>query len=266
MFQRALPSLCQAFGDRDQAKQIAAIGQGLLERTTGKFWNAQHRMFVDNLPWLAEEGEVSLSDRTLATAVGFDQCPNGDIEASVRTLAECPANMGFSFPGNAVWRLRALVKGGRADVVVRELRERWAVMPSVVLNNTMQEHWRVLPDTQSQWCHSPMAPLQVACDSLAGLHPLSPGYGRVEIRPQLADLGKLELVARTIHGPLHFKADGKMGARTIAIKLPSNCEAELVLPLRENVPLPQIAKNEATREARYLLARGSESTLLLRFT
>lgn len=65
-------------------------------------------LFVNNLPWLAEEHQVRLCDRSLATAVLFDECPGGRIEASVRALADCPPELGLSYPCNAGWRLWAL--------------------------------------------------------------------------------------------------------------------------------------------------------------
>lgn len=61
------------------------------------------------------------------------------MQAALKALAECPPEMGLSYPCNAGWRYWALAKLGRADVVLEELRERWAVLPSVALNNTLQE-------------------------------------------------------------------------------------------------------------------------------
>jgi len=40
----------------------------------GRFWS-RTRVFVNNLPWLKEEGKVRMCDRSLATAVLFDQFP-----------------------------------------------------------------------------------------------------------------------------------------------------------------------------------------------
>jgi hypothetical protein len=97
-----------------------------------------------------------------ATAVLFDQCPGGDITAAVRALAECPKEMGLSYPANAGWRLWALAKAGRADVLVKDLRERWATMDSVKWNNTLQEGWKASQDSSSRWSHCAVAPLLLA--------------------------------------------------------------------------------------------------------
>ena len=119
--------------------------------------------------------------------------------------------MGFSYPANAGWRLWALAKGGRADVILKDLRERWATMDSVRLNNTLQEDWKAQPDSGAQWSHCAVVPLYIAYMGLAGIRPLEPGFRRVEIRPQLADLEELELTAFTVRGPIHFLSKGKRG-------------------------------------------------------
>ena len=139
-------------------------------------------------PGWGRKARARMCDRSLATAVLFDQCPHGRTDAVLRVLAECPPEMGFSYPANAGWRLWALGKGGRADVIVKDFRERWANMESVRLNNTLQEDWHAKPDSGSEWSHCPVAPLYVTTMSLAGINPLVPGFKRCEIRPQLADL------------------------------------------------------------------------------
>ena len=124
-------------------------------------------------------------DRSLATAVLFDQCPGRKSENAVRSLADCPPEMGFSYPANAGWRLWALARAGRADVIVKDLRERWATMDSVRLNNTLQEDWKAAPDSGAQWSHCAVVPLYIAYHGLMGLKPLAPGFERYELRRSL---------------------------------------------------------------------------------
>ncbi len=171
--------------------------------------------------------------------------------------------MGLSYPANAGWRLWALAKVGRADVIVKDLRERWAMMDSVKWNNTLQESWKTRPDTGLQWSHGAVAPLYIAHQGLAGIRPLAPGYQRVEIRPQLADLEQLELTTHTVRGPLHFAARGKPGARELAITLPPDCEGELLLPREEKVTLERVAGSAPTGHVRYRIPAGETTTLKL---
>ncbi len=264
MLEHALAPLCLAFGDRKQEKTVRNFARNLLAASVGKFWSPERKIFVNNLPWLKEEGRARLCDRSLATAVLFDQTPGKNVGPALRALAQNPPEMGFSYPANAGWRLWALAKGGRADVVLQDLRERWATMDSVILNNTVQEDWEAKPDSGQQWSHCAVAPLYIAYQGLAGIRPLEPGFKRVEVRPQPADLSQLELVARTVRGPLVFRSLGNRGNRELTLELPRGCEGEIILPEREAVNLTPLKEKAPPGTRRYALPAGTSVTLNLK--
>jgi hypothetical protein len=271
MLQNPLPQLCDAFGDKARAQAARNFGRQLQEATVRRFWSADQNLFINNLPWLAEEGAPRMCDRSLATAVLYAQFPRGQMDAALRALAECPPEMGFSYPANAGWRLWALGKGGRADVIVRDFRERWANMESVKLNNTLQEDWHAKPDSNSEWSHCPFAPLFVTTMSLAGINPLVPGFGRCEIRPQLADLDLLEFTLHTVRGAIEFSSRGKLGRRDLTLTLPPGCEGELVVDKRESLRLKPVESDghpdpEPIQFSRYHLPAGKAISVDLKFT
>ncbi|HUZ47512.1 MAG TPA: alpha-L-rhamnosidase N-terminal domain-containing protein [Terriglobia bacterium] len=263
MLQHALAPLCDAMGEGERARTARRLGERIQAATTKRFWDPQRRLFVINRPWLDEEKNVRLCDRSLSNAILFDQYPGGDISAGLRALADCPPEMGFSYPANQGWRLWALGKGGRPDVVVKDFRERWATMPSVKLNNTLQEDWHVKPDSSSEWSHCPVAPLYVSYMSLAGIRPIEPGFARCEIRPQLADLDSLELAAFTIKGPLSVRCHGKLGNREVSISLPEGCAGELLVPRNETLDLAPLASPGSGELRRYKLPQSA--TVRLRY-
>ena len=184
--EHALGPLCRALGLPSQAEAVEEFGRELAGAAVGRFWNPERRLFVNNQPWLAQEKGPRTCDRSLSTAILFDQCPDKQSAEALRSLVECPPEMGFSYPANACWRLWALAKSGRADVILTDLRQRWATMASVKQNNTLQEDWQVQPDTGQQWSHCPVVPLYIAYQGLMGLKPLEPGFKRFELRPRLA--------------------------------------------------------------------------------
>jgi hypothetical protein len=255
MLQHALAPICRAMGHPPQADACEAFGKSLQAAAVKRFWSAERGVFVNNLPWLAEERGIRMCDRSLATSVLYDQCPQGQSAAALRALADCPAEMGFSYPCNAGWRLWALAKGGRADVVVKDLRTRWAPMTSVVENNTLQEDWVARHDSGQQWSHCAVVPLYLAFHGLMGLRPLAPGFARLELRPQLADLADLDLTAHTVRGPVRMQATGKPGAREITLEVPAGCEAELVLPAGAETGLQQLRAERGGLE-RFKLPSG----------
>ena len=262
--QHALAPICRAFGDAGQAEVADQFGKDLLRAAVRGFWSRERALFINNLPWLAEEKTPRTCDRSLATAILFDQCPDGNTEAALQSLANCPPEMGFSYPANACWRLWALARGGRADVIVKDLRERWATMDSVRLNNTLQEDWKAAPDSGAQWSHCAVVPLNLAYHGLLGLKPLAPRFKRFELRPQLADLADLDITAFTVQGPLNFHAQGPRGEREITLHLPPGGNGELVLPQDEKADLPVITGPAPAGHRRFGLATGSTISLLLK--
>ena len=267
MLQNALAGLCEAFGDRARAQAARDFGRALQTSAVRRFWSPSQGLFINNLPWLAEEGAPRMCDRSLATAILFDQSPDGKTAAALRTLVECPKEMGFSYPANAGWRLWALGKAGRADIIVKEFRERWAALESVGLNNTLQENWHAQPDSGDEWSHCPVAPLYVTTMSLAGIRPLLPGFQRCEIRPQPDDLELLELTVHSVRGPIGFSSRGKPGRRELRLSLPPDCQGELVVDQREALTLAPVAGARAARGlARYQLPAGKTTVVELKFT
>ncbi len=267
MLQHPLPRLCEAFGDANRAQAVRDFGRRIQASTVRRFWDSARHLFINNLPWLAEEGSPRMCDRSLATAVLYDQCPQGRTDAAIRTLAECPPEMGFSYPANAGWRLWALGKGGRADIITKDLRERWATLDSVRINNTLQEDWHVKPDSNSEWSHCPIIPLYITTMSLAGISPLVPGFQRCEIFPQVADLDLLELTVNSVRGPIEFSSRGKLGSRNLTLSLPPNCEGELVVDKRESLALKPVTTGPRPEGTdRYQLPAGKATTVHLRFT
>lgn len=230
MLSHALAPLARAFGDETRASRIERLGRGILDAAVRAFWCDERGLFVNNLPWIGEEKAPRLCDRSLATSILYGQCPKGNSAAALRALVERPPEMGVAYPANTIWRHWALCREGRADVVVREWRERWATLPSVLLNNTIQETWTIRPDSTDEWSHCGVVPLQVLFTDLLGLRPLAPGYARYRIRPQLATLGRIQAVARTPLGAFEFDVQPVPGGHRLELLVPAGGAGEILLP------------------------------------
>ncbi|HEX9371900.1 MAG TPA: alpha-L-rhamnosidase C-terminal domain-containing protein, partial [Roseiflexaceae bacterium] len=260
MLRHALAPIARAFGDDDRADRYVNLSETIQSAATDRFWSAERGLFVDNLPWLDQDGAPALSDRALATAILYDQCPSGSTDAAVRALVECPPELGRSYPANAIWRYRALARLGRIDVVLDELRARWATMASVIQNNTIQEFWEARPDTADQWSHCAVAPIVLLFAGVAGIEPVEQGFARCRVRPQLGDLGRLELTAHTVRGPIRFRAERAGEGHQVALALPPDCAGELLLPERAQTDLRPIESRRQSELKAYQLAPGTEAT------
>ena len=258
----AMAPMAEAFGQMQESARLKRIAAGLEAATVKRFWSAEQRMFIDNLPWLEEDKVARLSDRALATSILYNQCPGGNINASVTALVNMPKEMAISYPMNSIWRYWALARVGRGDLVINELRKSWTTMPSVIQNNSLPEKWIPRPDSRSEWCYQQVVPLNILYTDIAGIRPLEPGFARCQIRPQLGDLGSLELTAHTARGPIQFAAEPHKTGHSVKIVLPADCECELVLPENVTCPLPMIGKDSFYRLRRYKLKAATENIFL----
>lgn len=238
MLREAYCPFCELFGESEEGEHAAALADRLLGVTVRRFWDESRGLFVDNLPWLAEEGELHISDRTLATAVLYSLVPGGNLTPSLDCLEQCPPEMGLSYPTNAVWQLRALAENGRLHAVLRDLRERWGKLTSIWTNNTIQEYWTVDTDSSDEWSHCAVAPLLVAYTAVAGIRPLEPGFRKFRIRPQLADLERIRLTARTVQGDIGFSAVCDGNVAELEITIPEGCEGILETKGENRLLLP----------------------------
>lgn len=235
MCRNALAPLCRLFGDEAKAMEVESYGKRIHEGCIAKFWDKQDKIFVNNLPWREQEGETRYCDRSLATALLYDLCPDGETQRGLEVLVSSPSEMGLSYPCNAVWRLWALIKYRRMDVVLNDLRSRWGKMSSVWENNTLQEFWVARPDEGSQWSHCAVAPLIALHQGIAGVYPLKPGSDMVRIFPQPGDLSNAAFDVQTAKGAIRFQSTGKVGKRVLKITLPKGVDAELWLDGREKI-------------------------------
>jgi hypothetical protein len=266
MLRHAFVPLARAAGNKEWAGFAESLGDRIVTAVQKTFWNADEHLFINNLPWKTEEGESRMCDRSLATALLFGFCPGNDTAAVVRTLADCPPWMGLSYPANAGWRYWALAEGGRTDVILREFRERWAMMDSVLLNNTVAEIWNAHPDSGDLWSHCAIVPLYVTFMSIAGIRPTAPGFSQCTIRPQPGDLRQLELTLRTVRGDIHFRCSGLRGDRELTLEVPSTVRATLLLDPREKVSLDSGPESPTKEHKAYVLPAGRRVTLPLKYT
>jgi hypothetical protein len=260
----SLVELSKLFGDTEISKQAKEFSEKIHSNCVAKYWSNEEKVFIDNKPWMAEEKEVRYSDRALATALLFHQCPGNDEKKSVEILKTFPPNLGISYPCNAVWRYWALAENGELETLLNDLRNKWGKLPSVLENNTLQEDWNAQHDNGSQWSHSAVAPIVLLYQGLAGAKPLTPGGKKYRIWPHPEDLKLVDIDIQTLTGAIGFKSEGLKGDRLISLEVPKGTEVELWLDAREKTNLPLIEKT-GNGIAKYRLEGGSKIELKLRY-
>jgi alpha-L-rhamnosidase len=242
MCENALSPLCDAFGNTSAAQSVKQFGQSVLKAVLETFWNPAEQCFVINLPWLKEDGHKRYCDRSLSTAILFNQFPGGKSAVAIDKLKNMPPDTGRSYPCNAIWRYWALAKSMEIESVFADFRTRWYEMTSVQENDTIQESWKAEKDSGSQFSHCAVAPLIIMHMGVAGIQPTSPGYKECIIKPQFGSLENVEIASRTIHGTILLSAIGKKGNRSVKLEIPAGITAQLVLPASERIDIKPAGK------------------------
>lgn len=216
----------------DQAARLRGFGSELQQSAFKAYWDPDRSLLINNLPF--GEADATTDDRSLATALIYGMLPN--TSQATRLLAEPTDLLGVSYPANAVWRYWALIRAGQIQPVLSDLRSRWATMWSVTNNNTLQEFWKLKPDTTQIASHCPLAPLIALFDGIAGIQALSPSFQDVELNPQLGDCGPIAATAHTPSGPIEFESDGKLAR----YKLPEGVHSVRVRGVVQSGPIREV--------------------------
>jgi len=264
MCRNALAPLCRLFDDKAETKEIEDYAERMYSACINNYWDKQQHIFVNNLPWIKTDGAARYDDRSLATALIFDLCPNDSYQKSLDILIKCPKELGLSYPCNSVWRQWALIKYKQINIVLSDLIGKWGNMSSVWENNTIQEGWDSKPDETSQWSHCAVAPLIALYQGIAGIAPLKPGSEEIKIFPQLANLSSADFDVQTLKGPVHFTAKQVRGKRHLELTIPENQTAELWLDSKETIHLPFI-RTEKNGLKVYKLSGGQKYSLNLKY-
>ena len=238
---QGLARLLEWRGESARARAARERAREIIARARQLYWSPQDRLFADNLPRAAADGHLRVHARTLSMALLFGAISPEESARAVDLLRAVPTGsnanvhemeggrirLGFNYPLNEIWRLWALARAGRGADVVRELRERWANLPSVLENGTYAEFWNPGPSETGQvWCQSNPVPAVALYQMILGVQPTAPGFGAYELRPQPGDLRRVSGTVFTPRGEIRVSIeDGRLDWVS-----PGGVEAELVLP------------------------------------
>lgn len=240
-----LARLFDWLGDTTAARDARRRAALLISRVKQRYWSPRRRLYVDNLPNVGTDGETRLHARTLSMALLFDAADPADwpvaldllesltdrTNPNTKSLEGGAVKLGANYPLNDVWRHWALALGGRGAAVARDLRERWADLPSVVENNTYAEFWNPAPSSTGQvWCQNNPVPLIGAYQVLLGVKPVAPGFRTAEIRPQPGDSVTASATIHTVIGDLPIRVEGRARGFRLAWTTPAGMAVRLVVP------------------------------------
>lgn len=231
---RSAAELARTFGEAGNAAHFTSKADKLAAAIREVLWDESIGVYRDSLGARGEFGTLSegtnaqalihleepdtLRSRTIVEAV-FERPRNNPIQAS-------------PFAMNGL--LEALSLHGRADLVISLLKSRYA--PQLESGSTW-EYWRShditnegIPEVHSLSHAWGAAPLAFFVNTIAGIRPASPGWGKVRIAPQPASLRRAAASVVTPLGKIETRWEITGGRFELHATLPSGVSGEYVLP------------------------------------
>jgi len=93
------------------------------------------------------------------------------------------------------------------------------------------EAWGQAYKPNQDWNHAwGTAPANAIVRYVAGIQPLTPGYGEVQIRPQPGNVQQVDLKLRTIKGDISVKFHHEPDTLHLRLSLPGNTTGQVYLP------------------------------------
>jgi hypothetical protein len=135
----------------------------------------------------------------------------------------------------AQFLMEALFDAGMADKAIALMTapgdRSWRHMAEDVGATITLEAWDDKYKPNQDWNHAwGAAPANILPRKLMGIEPLEAGYGRLRLHPRPGGLAFAEMTLPTIRGSVREAFHSSPARFTLAVTLPANTKAEVVLP------------------------------------
>ncbi|SFO54632.1 alpha-L-rhamnosidase [Chitinophaga sp. YR627] len=221
----AMAKLAKAMGNTADADHY--------KREAARVQTAFQRVFIDKQTNLVVDGE-GVSHSSLHAnffALAFGLIPHNKVPGVLSFIHS--RGMACSVYG-AQFLLDGLYKVNDADYALQLLtstdKRSWFNMMREGATMTM-EAWGQEYKPNQDWGHAwGAAPANCIIRYIAGIQPITPGFGEVEIRPQPGLTGPIQLRYKTIRGTIEEEIENTPARCRLQLTLPGNMTGHIYLP------------------------------------
>jgi hypothetical protein len=204
------------------------------EREAVRFLPRYNKMFFDGRKGYYVDGDTTGHSSLHANMfpVAFGMAPSGRMKRILEFMQS--RKMACSVYGSQ-FLMDALYEASDAEYALHLLTKTddrsWYNMLRVGSTISL-EAWDNKYKPNQDWNHIWGAvPANAIPRKLMGVEPLTPGFDKVRIKPQLASLSHAKAVIPTIKGGISMEIENKAGAYHMQLTIPANMEGEVYLPL-----------------------------------
>lgn len=222
---RQMAEMADAIGKTEDARSFREREEKLRKTFHSLFYNPNRGCYVDG------EGSTHASAHANMTALAFGLVPAEEIPRVADFLRL--RKMACSVYG-AQYLLEALFEGGLEDeaihLMMRDDRRSWINMMRAGSTISM-EAWDILYKPNQDWNHAWGAvPANIIPRYVLGVRPITPGFGKILIRPQTGSLTAVEGFIPTIRGKISVGVRNTPETYKLTVTIPYNTTARVELP------------------------------------
>lgn len=233
---RHMAQIATVLGNTADAADFTARADMLQTSFNTIFWNAASQLYQDG------ETATHISAHANFFPLAFGLVPSNRVASVVAFLKT--KRMPCSVYG-AQYLLEALFEAGEAGYAIGLMADADSTYKRHWWNMLLEgstvtlEAWDNDYKSNLDWNHAwGAAPGNIIPRYVLGLKPITPGYGMVEIKPQLGSgaisngLTSVSSVVPTIRGPVGIDAENETNSFKLRVNIPGNMIANVVLPTK----------------------------------
>lgn len=223
-----MEKMAYAIGERGDAKFYVKRRKDFYKKFQQAFFDEKRGVYVDGI------GIDHASLHANLYPLAFGLVPEKQKDQIVKYIKTKGMACGV-YSSN--YLLEGLFEAGAADYAMKLLTSKsdrsWYNMLRVGATMTT-EAWDNKYKSNNGWSHAwSSSPSHILPRKIMGIEPVSPGFERVRIKPQLADLSWVKVKLPTIRGSVEaeiFKKDMKI---EMSAHIPANMLADVYVPIKD---------------------------------
>ena len=223
---KIMSEIAKTLNNKDEAAYYENEAKSFLVR--------YNKMFFDNKKGFYVDGDTTNHSSLHANMfpVAFGMVPQAKMAKVLEFMRS--RNMACSVYGSQ-FLMDALYNASDADYALEMLTKTddrsWYNMIRAGSTISM-EAWDNKFKPNQDWNHAwGAAPANVIPRKLMGVEPMTPGFDKVSIKPQISSLTSAKSIVPTIKGEITLAIENKKGEYTMELTIPANMDGETYLPL-----------------------------------
>jgi len=217
---------------KEDKKYLLDLANSLKEAINKHLWDDRKKAYIDSIHRDGKRSEV-ISQQTNTIIYLCDCAENERKKLLEEYLLDPPADfVKIGSPFMSFFFFEALVKLGRIDKILEDIRKNWGIMLDYGATTCWETFIGFQKDRPTRsYCHAwSSAPGYFLGAYILGVRPLEPGFKKILIQPQLCGLKWIKGTIPTPNGKVEVNCKEEDTHLDVKVGIPKGVTVEIVLP------------------------------------